>query len=131
MTQGAFCIILNAKNEVLLCHRRDKDLWNLPGGRVEENETPWDAIEREVHEEINVNIDIIRLIGVHYKPSSTDLVFTFLAKIKDGIPSLSSETDNIIFFNVNNIPTNTAPKQLERIKDFLLNGNNFMFGSQI
>ncbi len=32
---SAFAIILNSSNRVLLCHRRDYDLWNLPGGTME------------------------------------------------------------------------------------------------
>ena len=34
-TLGAFTIILDEHERVLLCHRRDHDLWNLPGGRLE------------------------------------------------------------------------------------------------
>lgn len=29
---GVFGIILNEKKEILLCHRTDRDIWNLPGG---------------------------------------------------------------------------------------------------
>jgi hypothetical protein len=38
---GAFCIIGDQNGPVLLSHRRDLDLWNLPGGGVEADETPW------------------------------------------------------------------------------------------
>jgi len=48
---GAFAIIVNEEKKVLLCHRRDYDLWNFPGGRVEERETPREAVIREVKEE--------------------------------------------------------------------------------
>lgn len=41
---GAFGTILNERHEVLLCHRRDLDLWNAPGGLVEASESPWDAV---------------------------------------------------------------------------------------
>ena len=43
MGSGAFAIIYDDERRVLLCHRRDVDAWNLPGGRVEDNEAPWDA----------------------------------------------------------------------------------------
>jgi hypothetical protein len=33
-TVGAFAIIVNTQQHVLLCHRRDMDRWNLPGGGV-------------------------------------------------------------------------------------------------
>jgi 8-oxo-dGTP pyrophosphatase MutT (NUDIX family) len=37
---GTFGIILDADGRVLLCHRRDIDLWNLPGGGVRPGEAP-------------------------------------------------------------------------------------------
>ena len=50
-TIGVFGIITDERDRVLLCHRRDFDLWNLPGGRVEAGESPWSALVREVEEE--------------------------------------------------------------------------------
>jgi 8-oxo-dGTP pyrophosphatase MutT (NUDIX family) len=32
---GAFAIIFDEDGRVLLCHRRDMDLWNLPGGGMD------------------------------------------------------------------------------------------------
>ena len=32
MQAGAFAAIFDDKRQVLLCHRRDIDAWNLPGG---------------------------------------------------------------------------------------------------
>ena len=32
--------------------------WEFPGGKVEANETPVDALKREIMEELNVSIDI-------------------------------------------------------------------------
>lgn len=48
---GAFAIILDEQSRVLLCHRRDFDVWNLPGGGVENGELPTEAVIREVREE--------------------------------------------------------------------------------
>ena len=32
LRSGAFATIPNQRGEILLCHRRDLDLWNSPGG---------------------------------------------------------------------------------------------------
>ena len=51
-TIGAFAVILDKERGVLFCHRRDRDLWNLPGGKLETNEAPWEGVVREVKEEV-------------------------------------------------------------------------------
>ena len=121
MTIGAFSIILDSENRVLLCKRRDKDLWNLPGGRVEQGESPWEGVIREAHEEINVDIFVEKLIGVYFKKEQGEIVFQFLARIEKGVPSESEESKEIAYFGVSALPENTAPRQKERIKLFFEN----------
>ena len=50
-TIGVFGIIRDEQNRVLLCLRNDYDLWNLPGGTLEQGESPWQGVIREVKEE--------------------------------------------------------------------------------
>jgi 8-oxo-dGTP pyrophosphatase MutT (NUDIX family) len=49
-TIGVFGMITDNEGRVLFCHRRDYDLWNLPGGGVEAGERPWEALVREIKE---------------------------------------------------------------------------------
>ena len=35
-----------------------KDWWEFPGGKIEENESPTDAVSREIGEELGVSIDV-------------------------------------------------------------------------
>ena len=123
MTIGAFSIILDSENRVLLCKRRDKDLWNLPGGRVEQNESPWATAVREAHEEINVGIVIEKLIGVYFKQEQEEIVFQFLARIERGTPSESEESKEAAYFSADALPENTALRQKERIKLFFEDPN--------
>lgn len=61
----AGCVILNSEHEILLLHRNTARLaqWELPGGKVELNETPKDAAKREVLEELGVSVHILRELG--------------------------------------------------------------------
>ena len=77
MGSGAFAIILDDERRVLLCHRRDIDAWNLPGGRVEEGEAPWDAAIRETREEVGLEVEVARLTGLYWRPERTEVVFAF------------------------------------------------------
>jgi ADP-ribose pyrophosphatase YjhB (NUDIX family) len=119
MRAGAFGVIFDDRDRVLLCHRRDLDSWNLPGGLVEEGESPWDAAVREVREEVGLDTEITRLTGLYYKPGSDEVVFNFECRIVSGAPTTSEEADAVEFFAVDALPPNTAPKQIERIADAL------------
>lgn len=74
---GAFAIIFNEKGQVLLSHRRDIDVWNLPGGGVEPRELPNEAVIREVKEETSLDVVIERLVGVYGKTDKDEIVLFF------------------------------------------------------
>jgi len=116
---GAFAIILDADRRVLLCHRRDLDVWNLPGGGVESRETPWDAVVREVREETTLVVAMERLAGIYSKPDQAELVFSFVCTILAGAPTLTDEADEIAYFALDEVPRNTSIKHFERIRDAL------------
>jgi ADP-ribose pyrophosphatase YjhB (NUDIX family) len=114
---GAFAIVFDGQGKILLCHRRDMDAWNLPGGVVEDGELPNDAVIREVFEETGLKVDIERLAGIYLKPRELDLVFSFVCRIIGGEMATSEEADRLVYFHPSALPANTAPKQVERIED--------------
>jgi len=116
---GAFAIILDDQNRVLLCHRQDYNLWNLPGGGTHFNEAPWETVVREVKEEVGLDVEVERLAGVYSKRNQDDLVFSFVCRVVGGELTLTDEADQIEYFSIGEIPKNTSPKQVERIKDVL------------
>ena len=122
MRAGAFAVIFDDRRRVLLCHRRDIDAWNLPGGGVEDGEAPWDAALREVREEVGVEADVVRLTGLYWKPDTQELVFNFECRVRSGTPTTSDEADSVGYFALEDLPPNTAPKQVERIRDALAGG---------
>lgn len=114
---GAFAVILNAESHVLLCHRTDHDVWNLPGGRVEEGESPWDAVRREVEEEVGLEVRVERLLGLYSVPEDKTIACTFLCVQTGGVLRLSNEADDIQWFKADSLPTTTLARHVERVKD--------------
>ena len=122
-TIGVFAIILDGENRILLCHRRDYDLWNLPGGTLEQNETVEMGVIREVKEETGLDVAVEKITGVYTKKDKNEIVFSFLCKIVNGERTLNDEADQIQYFSLEEIPRNFSPKQLERIRDYLNDPN--------
>jgi ADP-ribose pyrophosphatase YjhB (NUDIX family) len=48
---------------ILLLHRKTRDCYELPGRKIDDNETPETAAMREVKEELLVDIEIIKKLG--------------------------------------------------------------------
>lgn len=64
-TQGAHLganVLLTCQGKLLLEKRRDCDLWGLVGGGVKPQETPLQAITREIWEELGLRADPKMLI---------------------------------------------------------------------
>ncbi|KKQ55799.1 MAG: NUDIX hydrolase [Parcubacteria group bacterium GW2011_GWA2_38_13] len=117
---GVFGIIFDGRKKVLLCHRLDYDLWNLPCGGLEPGEAPWQGVIREVKEEVGLDVETEQLAGVYSKPEENEIVFSFVCKITGGKISTSDEADLIKYFSFEELPKNMSLKQKERIKDALL-----------
>lgn len=116
-TIGTFGIIFDANKRVLLCHRRDYDLWNLPGGTLESEEAPWDGAKREIKEETGLDVEIEKLAGVYSKQGKNEVVFSFICKVIGGKITLNDEADRIEYFDLDKLPANTSPNQVQRILD--------------
>lgn len=52
-------IVFNCRGEVLLIKHRKLHVWLPPGGHVEENELPDDAVLREIYEETGIRAEIL------------------------------------------------------------------------
>ena len=78
---GTSIIFHNTRHEVMLVLRDDKpsiicpNMWDLPGGHVESDETPAECIVREMLEEIEVNVEGCELFKVYEFSDRTEHVF--------------------------------------------------------
>tara|TARA_Y100000591_G_C21678946_1_gene617051 strand:+ start:45 stop:512 length:468 start_codon:yes stop_codon:yes gene_type:complete len=56
MRQGVGVIVLNQNNQVFVAKRKDNpiDKWQMPQGGIDNNETPFNAMKRELAEETSI-----------------------------------------------------------------------------
>ena len=66
---GAAGLIRDAHGRVLLQKRRGNALWGFPGGLQELGETIAEAACREVREEVGLQVEAKRLIGIYTTPA--------------------------------------------------------------
>src|SRR5690606_29127082 len=87
------------RKSVLLIKRRDVPVWVLPGGGIEQGESPEQAVVREILEETGFTVKIDRLVG-DYLPINklTKRTYLYECKVLSGEPILTEETGGISFF---------------------------------
>ena len=68
--------------------------WNLPGGRLERNESAFAGAVREVHEETHLNVELDGLLGIWHSPGWFRLVFT--ASVDDSLAESAHAGDEIL-----------------------------------
>jgi len=64
---GTAVLFFNSKSELLIVKPNYKEGWLVPGGAIEDRESPLQGAIREVKEEIGLDIPELKLIGVYYR----------------------------------------------------------------
>ncbi|MES5397540.1 NUDIX hydrolase [Bacillus amyloliquefaciens] len=120
MAQGAFVIIQNDGRDILLVKRKDVPLWDLPGGRIAEGETPEAAAIREACEETGYNVTIMNKAGKYERPAFEDTQHVFNGVITGGTPLMNGpETAALRWFSLNRLPLLMVPNRKRQVKDGL------------
>ena len=94
-------IIENDKNEILCALRSSKmslpNMWEFPGGKVEEGEDLKTALEREIMEEFSCEIEALDVFNenLHEYETFTINLITLKAKISVGLPVLTEHAKMI------------------------------------
>ncbi len=96
-------LFVNESQEVLLLKPTYRDDWNLPGGVLEEHESPLDGAVRETKEELDLTINRtdLQLSSVDYRPAKNGLVdklyFYFYggALSEEAIQSISLQAEEV------------------------------------
>lgn len=87
-------LIRNASNELLITRRAltiaHGGLWEMPGGKFEPNETPYEALEREIFEEVGLKVKEAKFLGtiLHTYPEKTVCLYVFEVRQYTGHASI-------------------------------------------
>jgi 8-oxo-dGTP diphosphatase len=91
--KGTSIIFVNDKKQVLLLLRDDKpgipypNMWDIPGGHVDDGETPEQCIVREMKEEMDLNLEEFQLLSVMKFVDRVE--YTFWKKMNLDIQSIN------------------------------------------
>ncbi len=130
MKQVASVVLLNEKNEMLLYLRDNKKsipyplYWSTLGGHVEEDETPLQALRREVREEIGFEVENPVFLG-NFDDKVGNKVYLYKAPINKRIEELFlTEGQELRFFESQRIHKLKLPPPL---KEFLIKNRDHIF----
>ena len=99
-------------DKVMLVKERSDNLWTLPGGWADQNESPREGIIREIKEESGFDSKIDSLYAVKdrdrnpYKPKYPVSIYKlfFTATVTGGSPEANLEVSEIDFFEEDDLP---------------------------
>lgn len=106
--------LIELDNRLLLIQRTHEPYalhWNLPAGYVDADESPRQALIREVREETGLHADIISLRDAYFfddDPRGNGILIAYRCGITDGELSESSEGKNPTYFASHQIPDKLA-----------------------
>jgi mutator protein MutT len=125
---GVGALVLNSKGKFLMglrgsASRNESGKWSFPGGKVEFMEKLEDAVVREVKEEFNIDIEVVRLLKVvnHFIPSEKQHWVNpiFLCKLIGGEVKVMEKRKHSDFgwFTLKDHPSNVAVNNAEVLND--------------
>lgn len=116
---GATCVTFDGSGRVLLSQRRSPKRWELPGGLVESGESVIEAAQREVLEETEVHVEVIRLVSIYHHVSRSILALTFTARHMSGEPTPTPEASHVEWADVPQALLRLHPLYRMRLEDAL------------
>ena len=132
LQDGAAAIIVNENGQILLQSRADNERWGLPGGCQELGERFEDTVIREIKEETNLdikeeNLELIAIVSGNSRRNeypNGDVVINntalYCVRNYSGNLKWDSESKNMKFFDLDNLPTNqNDPDLIEIYKKYL------------
>ena len=125
----AGCVLLDDYGRILLLHRNlgDASRWELPGGKVEEDETPEAAAVREIKEELGVTVRLTKVLGSDDFEDGDQLYkfFWFQAEIEqDQVQIMEGETfDDYDYIDIEDLQSVALSANMIVLEEKLVRGD--------
>ena len=105
-TVGALCVVSDEAGRLLLVRHSYRAGWGFPGGMLKHGETPADAARREIREELDLRIELVRgavplVLPVHRR---VDLVYRAEALAGSRPRAASAEIADVAWFERRALP---------------------------
>ena len=105
-------IIYRKDGEVLFVRKRNAK-WNLPGGRVERDETPHEAAMREMAEETGLAFDELRYLTMYREDKV--IHYLFEARKSDDKPRPRNENEACRWIKARDVPKRRVRRPIKTI----------------
>jgi 8-oxo-dGTP diphosphatase len=119
------CAIIYIDTKILVAQRSEKMKlplkWEFPGGKLEENESEIDCIKREIKEELNIEIEILRRLSSSYYDYGTFKIklIPYLANYISGDIQLSEHNDYRLLDKSELLNLDWAEADIPIVEEFL------------
>lgn len=116
--------IICRDGKILLIHRKDEEHWEIPGGKVETNESPTEAAIREANEEIGVKVELKKPFysGEFVHNGELYLWHCYLSELEKGEPETKEDKiDEVKWFEPEKLEDIDLAPNLEQILPALRN----------
>lgn len=100
-------VVATYGDEFLLCRRAiepSKGYWTLPGGFMENGESPQDGAAREAREEAGADAKVGALIAIYQPPAKNEVIMIFRGELPSRDAAAGTETQEVKFFKWDDIP---------------------------
>lgn len=115
--------VLGPMGRLLAMRRRDNDAWQLPGGILEKDEGPLQAVRREVLEETGVVVEPERLTGVYKNMHLGVVSLVFRCRAIEGEPRPTEEAAQAAWLTLDEITHRMTEAFAVRLHDAVSGGD--------
>lgn len=122
-TVSVGAVIVNAENKVLLLDHvlRPKGGWGIPGGFIDPDEQPLDALRREIREETCLELENIEMQWIRTIYRHVEIMY-FARGVGEARVN-TSEIHSLDWFTADEIPENMTETQKKQVRKILSNKN--------